>query len=64
MIFDGDGGAAGDFINGGGQDLDGGFLIAGFLVKLLHVLGVVEKFVQSKGWPILEVSFFLRFCSG
>ena len=40
---------------------DGGVLIAGFLVEILHVLFVVEEFEASSGWPILEVSFFWSF---
>ena len=49
LDLDGDGGASGNVINGGRQHGDGGVLIAGFLVKLLHVLGVVEKFDLVQG---------------
>ena len=47
--LDGDGGAAVWLHQWREGALDGGVLIAGFLVKLLHVLGVVEEFDVVEG---------------
>ena len=59
--LDGDGGAPGGFINGGREHLDGGVLIAGFLVKFLHVLGVVEQFELVQGLADFAGELLLEF---
>ena len=41
--------ASGQFINGRRLDDDGGFLVAGFLIDLLHFLGVLKKLPLVQG---------------